>query len=237
MIPYYGLPIWPAEAAAAAINAGHAFVSARRPEQLALALEVCQSLAIDNGAFSAWKDGQPITDLAPFYEWAAEVAKYPSVDFVVIPDVIDGTERDNDRLVDEWPLPRSVGAPVWHMHEGLDRLARLAHEWPRICLGSSGEFSKVGTPAWWARMRTAMLVLCDHKGRPVTKLHGLRMLNPAVFSRLPLASADSTNIARNIPIDSRWKGTYPAPNKPARAMVMRWRVEAEPAATTWSFNP
>jgi hypothetical protein len=59
------------------------------------------------------------------------------------------------------------------------------------------------------------------------------MLNPAVYSRLPLASADSTNVARNIGIDQKWKGTYLPVNRAARAIVLRERIEATQAATFW----
>lgn len=235
MIPYHGLPIWPAEVAAATLDNGHAFVSAHRPEQLLLAVEVARSFALDNGAFSAWKSGKPIQDWGPFYEWAAHAARFPSCDFVVIPDVIEGSEAENDALVDAWPLGASVGAPVWHMHESLARLGRLASEWPRVCLGSSGEFSRVGSPAWWSRMRLAMLTVCDPSGRPVTKLHGLRMLDPKVFSKLPLSSADSTNIARNVGIDCRWTGSYPPVNKTARALVLKGRIEKANGAASWDY--
>ena len=54
MIHYHGLPITPATAAIKAVESGHAFVSFAHPEQLNVAVEVCQSFAIDNGAFSAW---------------------------------------------------------------------------------------------------------------------------------------------------------------------------------------
>lgn len=233
MIHYHGLPIWPATAAGAAINGGHAFVTWERPEQLGLAVECAQSFALDNGAFTAWKQGRPVKDWAEFYEWAGRCQRIPSCDFAVIPDVIDGTEADNDALLAEWPLARWFGAPVWHMHESLDRLARLAADWGRVCLGSSGEFAKVGTAEWWDRMAAAMVVVCDAEGRPGVRLHGLRMLNPAVFTRLPLASADSTNIAQNIPIDQAWRGTYTPPNKEARAAVMRARIESHNAPASW----
>lgn len=240
MIHYHGLPITPATVAARAISGGHAFVSFRHPEQVALALDVAQSFAVDNGAFSAWKAGAPVTDWEPYYEWVAELHRYPSFDFAVIPDVIDGDEAANDALVDAWPWKKRaphIGAPVWHLHESLDRLFLLAMDWPRVCIGSSGEFSQVGTPAWWARMAEAMDVLCDKHGRPVCKVHGLRMLNPKVFTRFPFASADSTNIAQNVGIDSKWKGTYTPPTKEARAQVMRERIEAHQAATFWQRAP
>lgn len=237
MIHYHGMPITPDTAAVSAVGGGHAFVSHPNRQQLGLVVAVCQSFAIDNGAFPAWKSGNPVTDWSGFYAWAADCKLIPSCDFAVVPDVIDGTEADNDALLAEWPLPKWFGAPVWHMHESLDRLGRLAAGWPRICIGSSGEFSTVGTSKWWARMGLAMRELCDDAGRPLCKIHGLRMLNPAVFSRLPLASADSTNIARNIGIDQAWRGTYSPPTKEARAQVMRQKIESINAAPKYDFQP
>lgn len=236
MIHYHGLPITPATAAARAISGGHAFVSFRYPDQLGLVLDVAQSFAVDNGAFSAWKSGEPVTDWRLFYEWVAELHRYPSFDFAVIPDVIDGSEEDNDALLAEWTWrgkDACVGAPVWHLHESLERLERLAFEWPRICLGSSGEYAKIGTQHWWTRMAKAMDVACDKYGRPICKLHGLRMLNPEVFMRFPFASADSTNIGQNVGIDSAWRGTYTPASKEVRAQVMRERIEKEQAQTFW----
>ncbi len=236
MIPYHGLPITPDTAAVSAVGGGHAFVSFAHPRQLGVAVQVCQSFAIDNGAFSAWKSGNPIVDWAPFYEWAGEAKLIPSCDFAVIPDVIDGTEADNDALLAEWPLPRWFGAPVWHMHESLGRLEWLASSWPRVCIGSSGEFATVGTAAWWIQISKAMRVVCDDDGRPLCKLHGLRMLDPEIFSRLPFSSADSTSIGRNIGIDQAWRGTYPAPTKEARAAVLRARIESHNPPARWSFS-
>lgn len=236
MIHYHGLPITPETAAVVVLQAGHGFVSFAEPRNLALAATVCQSFAIDNGAFTAWKKGCPIKDWGSYYDWAAKCRLVPSCDFAVIPDVIDGSEADNDALLTEWPLPRWFGAPVWHMHESLERLERLASSWPRVCIGSSGEFASIGTASWWARMSRAMRVVCDDEGHPLCRLHGLRMLAPAIFGQLPFASADSTNIGRNIGIDKAWRGTYQPPTKEARAHVLRARIEANNAPPTWSFS-
>ena len=233
MIHYHGLPITPATAANKAVEAGHAFVSFVHADQLCVAVEVCQSFAIDNGAFSAWKRGEPVQDWRAFYEWAAACKLVPSCDFAVVPDVIDGSEADNDALLAEWPMPRWFGAPVWHMHESLDRLERLATAWPRVCIGSSGEFTMIGTQAWWGQISRAMRTVCNDEGQPLVKLHGLRMLNPEIFTRLPFASADSTNIGRNIGIDQTWRGNYMPPTKEARAQVMRERIEAHNGLTHW----
>lgn len=236
MIHYHGTPITPSTAALRAINCGHAFISFEHPEQLGMVIDVAQSFALDNGAFTAWRAGRAVTDWTRYYAWVAELHRYPSFDFACIPDVIDGDEAANDALLEEWPWRTRapwVGAPVWHLHESLDRLERLAFAWPRVCLGSSGEFATVGSTAWYTRMAEAMNVLCDRDGRPVCKIHGLRMLNPDVFTRFPFASADSTNIGQNIGIDSKWKGPYTPPTKESRAQVMRDRIEAHQSQTFW----
>jgi hypothetical protein len=236
VIHYHGTPITPSTAAARALSGGHAFVSFQHPEQLGLVIDVAQSFALDNGAFSAWRGGAPVKDWSAFYAWVAELHRYPSFDFAVIPDVIDGDEAANDALLAEWPWRYRapwVGAPVWHLHESLQRLERLAFSWPRVCLGSSGEFASVGTSAWYTRMSEAMGVLCDRDGRPICKIHGLRMLNPDVFTRFPFASADSTNIGRNVGMDGAWRGPYTPATKESRAQVMRERIEAYQSPSFW----
>ena len=236
MIHYHGLPITPSTAAIKAINVGHAFVSFKHKDQLSTAMEVCQSFAIDNGAFSSWKSGHPILDWSEFYEWARMCLKHPACDFAVIPDVIDGNEDDNDLLLMQWPFRIDQGAPVWHMHESLERLERLVTTWPRICLGSSGEYATVGNDKWWTRMHEIMEVSCDSEGFPKCKLHGLRMLNPKVFTRIPFTSADSTNIGRNVGIDKHWsKGNYLPMTKEGRAQVMRERIEFHNSPGFWTF--
>lgn len=223
---YHGLPITPATAAAEAIKQGHAFVSFAHTQQLGVAIELSQSFAVDNGAFSAWKSGKPITDWSEFYSFAQQCLRYPHCDWVVIPDVIDGTEADNDALLTECPIKKDFAVPVFHMHESMERLERLAADYNRIALGSSGVYATVGTQHWWKRINQMMEIVCDQDGFPLVKMHGLRMLNPAIFSKLPLESADSTNIARNIGIDQAWKGTYTPPTKEMRAAVMRSRIES-----------
>lgn len=236
MIHYHGLPITPATAAEVAIRAGHAFVSFAHPGQMGLAVAACQSFALDNGAFSAWKAQRPITDWSEFYAFAEAGKRHPSCDFAVIPDVIDGSEADNDAILAEWPLPRWFGAPVWHLHESFDRLARLAADWPRVCLGSSGDYAVIGTERWWRRMHQVMRVVCNDDGQPACRLHGLRMLNSEVFRRFPFASADSTNIGQNIGIDSAWRGTYQPPTKEARAQMMRARIESINAPARYDLS-
>lgn len=199
MIHYHGTPITPLGVASAALSTRHACVSFAAPDQIAFVAEVCQSFILDNGAFTIWRQGGSL-DVKGYVEWVNEWKRHPGFDWALIPDVIDGSEADNDAMFAEyWQAGGSLldSVPVWHLHESLTRLQGLCRRFRRVALGSSGQWSDPGSPGWWERMGEAMDAICDDMGRPPCKLHGLRMLNPTVFSQLPLSSADSTNVAQN----------------------------------------
>lgn len=229
MIPYHGLPVTPATAAAKLLAGRHAFVSHAHPEQIEIAVEVARSFALDNGAFSAWTRGHK-PDWERYYGWVSDLLRFPGFDFAVIPDSIEGGEEENDALISAWPHGHA-GAPVWHLHESLERLDRLSREWPRVCIGSSGDFSRPGSPAWWGRMSEAMGVACDD-GFPRTKLHGLRMMDPELRS-IPFSSVDSTSVGQNVGIDGAWRGPYSPPTKEWRAVILAERYEQTPCAQRW----
>lgn len=235
MIHYHGGPITPATAAMRVWKGRHAMVSFAAPDQIDIAAEVCQSFSLDNGAFSVWRAGKSV-DWKEFYFWVERWSWHPSFDWALIPDVIDGDEAANDELLAEWPFG-CLGVPVWHLHESLRRLARFSNEWPRIALGSSGDYAVIGTQKWWRRISEAMDVLCDSEGKPICKIHGLRMLDPLIFQAIPFSSADSTNVARNIGIDSRWRGAYTPANKETRAVVIAERIEQFNAPSYWQPRP
>lgn len=232
MIHYHGTPCGGKRDDVARFLAGrHAFVPFPRPEDIGTAAEVCQSFALDNGAFSAWKSGEPVTDWSGYYAWVDEWRRHPGFDWAIIPDVIDGDESDQDRLIDHWPFGEQ-GVPVWHLHESLARLERLSVTWRLVALGSSGEWASPGSAGWWRRMADAMEVCCDEAGRPNCKLHGLRMLDPAIFHRLPLSSADSTNAVRNSATLTRF-GMYAPPSGATRMSIIAERIEAHQSAAVW----
>lgn len=233
MIHYHGLPITPVLSMQRALAGKHAMVSFEHPDQIREAAEVCQSIVLDNGAFSAWRAGAA-HDFAGYVEWAGEWLRHPAVDWCVIPDVIDGDEAANDKLLAAWPHELAFSVPVYHLHESLDRLARLVEDYPRVAFGSSGQYADPGNARWWGRMADVMRVACDEDGMPRAKLHGLRMLDPTIFSHIPLASADSCNVARNIGIDSRWTGAYAPASKTVRATILIDRIEAHGSASRWS---
>jgi len=234
---YHGTPFGGARVDLARFVTGRSFlIPFKRPEDLPTVAAGAVGFCFDNSAFTSWKSGEPITNWGDFYKWCKEWSRHPGFEFAIIPDIIDGTERDNDELLREWErrmfAPQRVeGVPVWHMHESLERLYRLVTgHWRRVAIGSSGEWPNPGTPNWWSRMREAMNVATDEDGRPRAKLHGLRMMDPEIFTRLPLASVDSTNVAQNKALPRR----YPAPTVSAQAELIATRIEASNSPAVWS---
>jgi hypothetical protein len=228
MLHFHGTPITPR--AKLLELAGRCFcVRYGAHGDLRVCHEIGQSVMLDNGAFSFWRQGKE-TDWEGYYHWCEPWLDYQTT-WAVIPDVIDGNEDDNDALLSAWSqrcLPR--GAPVWHLHEPIDRLRRLCHNYPRVCLGSSGQYATVGNDRWHRRMEQAMNAVCGN-GAPGTWLHMLRGLSLA-GSHYPFASADSTLIAQN----HAGNNTRATPRKDVRAMAdridglqcpARWRISAE----------
>ena len=214
-------------------KARHGLVSFAEPQQIVIAAEVAQSFVLDNGAFTVWKQGIAV-DWNEYYAWVDQWRAHPGFDWAIIPDVIDGDERANDDLIARWPF-RMAGVPVWHLHESLGRLRALAESWPRVALGSSGVYRTPGTPAWWGRMNDALLSICDN-GRPITKLHGLRMLRPDLFEQLPLASADSAGVSRSIGT-TNWGGAYRQASPLVKALVLIDSYESKNSAAEWRGIP
>ena len=242
MIHYHGGPVTPNEAAVALWTRRHALVSFERQDQTSLAYEVAQTVLKDCGAFSKWRGDGSDVDLDGYVDWCIEWQLHPADDGAIIPDKIDGNAFDNDRLIARWhqhPSRPRGGIPVWHMHEDVERLRYLMQcarggVYRSVALGSSGQWDTPGTDAWWVRMSEAMDVVCDEEGRPLCKLHGLRMLSPTIFSHLPLASADSCNVARNIGLDKRWSGPYAPVTPQQRSLVLAERIELHAAAARWN---
>ncbi|MDZ2238144.1 hypothetical protein M2638_27215, partial [Klebsiella pneumoniae] len=77
--------------------------------------------------------------------------------------------------------------------------------------GSMGEYDAKRPRRCVARLRDLIRHVVDENGYPICKLHGLRMLNADIFRHIPLSSADSTNVARNIGIDKSWQKSAYAP--------------------------
>lgn len=174
-----------------------------RQEDLERAMAYSRGFMVDNSAFTFWKtqpDAKP--QWSEYVKWCRSIARHPRFDFALIPDVIDGSEEDNDDLIAFWDKhawhPVKIPAcTVWHLHESFDRLERLVSRHERVALGSSGDYATIGTDDWLERMDDAFDVIADDDGYPRAKIHGLRMLRSDVVLRYPFASCDSTNAVQN----------------------------------------
>lgn len=171
----------------------HFCVSFAYPDKVEFVHRIAQSVMLDNGAFSLWKQGHEV-DWNQFYEWCEPWLEYWS-SWAVIPDVINGGEEENDELLEQWPFGKDRGAPVWHFDESFERLDRLVRGYPLVCIGSAAEYEPLGGEKWRRRMDAAMEVCCDKRGVAHTRLHLLRGL---AFSAgpYPLYSADSATVSR-----------------------------------------
>lgn len=220
MIHYHGTPITP-NRYIETMGGRHFCVSYAAPSQLSICLRIGASVMLDNGAFSAYTRGLQM-DVDGFYRWLEPHLGHPH--WAVVPDVIGGTVEQQREMVKAWPYPRHLGLPVWHLGMPLDYLRELVDGWPRLCLGSSGEYWQVGSEKWARRMDEVFNMLTREYGR-VPWLHGLRMLGQS-SGPWPLASADSTNIGRNFK-------DYPATCPECMAL----RLEKTNPPTLWNERP
>ena len=186
-IHYHGTPITP-RSTLLTLAGRHFCVSFAQDQDLKIVHEIGQSVMLDNGAFTAWTQGIEI-DWYQYYAWVEPWLNFRTT-WAVIPDMVDGSEKENDYLVDAWPFGNR-GSPVWHLHEPLERLFRLCTKFNRVCLGSSGEYTTVGNNKWHQRM----IEVFNTTGNSVW-FHGLRMMDMG-GSAYPFASLDSANVARN----------------------------------------
>jgi hypothetical protein len=200
MIHYHGTPIGGTRAAAEEFASRRSLlIPWKSPQDLERVMELSRSFMVDNSAFTFWSTGEK-PDWIKYVQWCKTFARHPRFDFAIIPDVIDGSEEDNNQLIRIWDRNCHAGivvagAPVWHLHESIGRLVMLAKRWPRICMGSSGGYEP-GVGHWWGRMDEAFEAICED-GYPITKVHGLRMLRKDIIERYPFASCDSTNAVQN----------------------------------------
>lgn len=232
MIHYHGTPCGGLSSDLPRFYQGrHALVSFARPDDIGVVAECCQSFCLDNGAFSAWKRGIS-PDWDEYLQWVNLWARHPAFDFWLIPDDIEGDETANWKLMFSYGRRIPHAVPVYHMHESLEHLDRIIREFPRVAIGSSGQWPNPGTGSWWDRMGQIMEVCCNVDGEPRVKLHGLRMLDPEIFGKLPLSSADSTNAVLNSKSNTRF-GMYKPPTAAQAASVIASRIECFNSAAIW----
>jgi len=230
VIHYHGGPLGRSKQCHEFFSGRHSLISFAHPEELEVMAEVSHSFILDNGAFSVWKSGKTL-DVDGYVEWVDQWRRHPGFDWALIPDVINGSEDQNDGLLHDWPFPGD-GVPVWHLNESLERLGRLSSQWHRVAFGST-EGMEPGSKRFWSRIADAMGIVCDDLGRPLCKLHGLRMLDPRIFQSIPFASADSASAVTRSFMPERRFGMYLPKKESQRANIIADRVEAYSSAPLW----
>jgi hypothetical protein len=217
-IHYHGTPLTPQ--AQLRRMAGRNFcVPFPRPESLNICLQIGQMLMFDNGAFSVYTRGETF-DVKGYYAWLEPILRPPH--WAVVPDAIGGSLEDQYRLLLTWPR-ETFGyancAAVFHLHMPMEHLHFLLNAYPKVCLGSSGEFWDVGSHKWRGRM-DEIFNYVEKKFTQRPWIHGLRMLGQV--DGWPLASADSTNVAQNYKRDTGCAECKAAP------------IDAQQAAAEWT---
>ncbi len=217
---------------------GGALVSYHRPDQMKQAASVARSLVVDNGAFSFYMSSQKkevVTDWdahwLAFYLWLAKW--WAEVDWFLVPDVIAGSEEENDALLLKMPgmfLPKAV--PVWHSDESIGRFVTLCEKFPRVAIGMCGPYHSPNSKVSRARLAEAFTAIYVDRDLSV-KVHGLRMLDGRLLGTFPFDSADSTNVAINVPKE---KMKYPhLKGKLTRTAVLKGAIEqvTPPSPEKW----
>lgn len=214
-IHYHGTPITPNAVMYTTAGAFYC-VSHARPDQIEIADRIAQGILLDNGAFTKKTQGRP-TDWPAYYVWCERWLVRPTT-LAIIPDVIDAGSQEQDALIREWPFGER-GMPVWHMDEPIERLLRLLDEWPRVAIGSTGEYWQIGSPTWLRRMEEVFnAVAVRHRFTPyLHMLRGMQLCLPEF--PFPFASLDSTDVAQN----------HNRPQNTAKGMVDRWDAAQCPA--------
>jgi hypothetical protein len=199
MLKFHGTPVGgTAKDAIMFLSGRNALFSYYTKGHIQEVLECCDSFIIDNGAFSHWKSGKGEINLSEYFDWQLPLSKHPAHYFTIIPDVIDGTEEQNDKLLLEWEKRKcKKSSPVFHLGESVNRFKTLSDNYEVVCIGSTSSWARNGSKEWWENMSEFMDSVVDTQGNFPCKVHGLRLLDPRIFTKLPLHSADSTNATVN----------------------------------------
>lgn len=209
-LPIFGTPITPAHLLDEL--EGESFCisyATKRDLEVERIIEIAGTMVmLDNGAFTAWKKGgdEPFLRqeyLDGYHRWAKHVmARCPQA-VGVVADTITGTTEQNRELYRTTALDRERAMVVFHMHESDAYLRELLGAgFFSVAIGSSGEYAKVGTPEWHARITEIMTIVNSAPTRP--HIHMMRA--QAQHHRYDFDSSDSTNLAVN---HCRYKSTGP----------------------------
>jgi len=206
-VAYHGTPITP-RTVLEAMGARDYCVSYFRPDDVEWIDANARSWFADNGVFSFWmaalKSGGEVVMtreyLDGYYEFVRRWAHEGSgaLKWAVIPDPIGTGTQELDALLREWPADLAdYGAPVYHLDEPIDRALMLLERYGRLCVGATGEYRVILSPAFCERMDELFNAIAAAFPviPPIHFFRGLQLLKPE--HPWPITTADSTDRARN----------------------------------------
>lgn len=238
-VHYHGGPLWGGDDLLKALYRGSgSLVSYARPDQIRKIAEIDCKLVLDNGAFSTWRSSKEKMSVewwdahwSGYYDFVG--AWFSRIEWFIIPDVIEGSEDENDDLIEKvpsWLVSKAV--PVWHSDESIERFVSLCERFDRVAIGCCGQHRSIRSLAWKNRMNEAFRAIYVDRSIRV-KIHGLRMLDGRALSQFPFDSADSTNVAINVPKTKARLSTVL--DKLHRTAIMRSTIEMikPPSIKNW----
>jgi hypothetical protein len=196
----HGLPITPRakieELAGGSFCVSYATCSKRTVDDAIRLVGKDSIVMLDNGAYSHWKAGKGKINIDKFETWANEIMARCDNAIAVIPDVIGGSEAENDELINTCWLDWDRCMVVWHMHESIKRLLWLCESFNYVAFGSTTD--EPGTAKWHAKMREAFAAIDTWEAncegaycRP--RIHMMRA--QAFAHEYPFDSSDSCTVA------------------------------------------
>lgn len=207
---YHGTPITP-NRVLQHLGARDYCVSYYRPDQVEWVNANARSWFADNGIFSAWQKGVEFNDAywQAYYDFCRRWCMDGRCSWAVIPDPIGTGTQELDYFIREWPSDlRDHGVPVYHLDEPIHRAVALLERFGRLCVGATGEYRVILSPAFCERMDELFNAI--HAGfgfiPPIHFFRGLQLLKPEYD--WPITSADSTDVARNHNLLKRFNENY-----------------------------
>ena len=207
---YHGTPITP-NRVLQHLGARDYCVSYYRPDQVEWVNANARSWFADNGIFSAWQKGVEFSDAywQAYYDFCRRWCLDGRCSWAVIPDPIGTGTQELDYFIREWPSDlRDHGVPVYHLDEPIHRAVALLERFGRLCVGATGEYRVILSPAFCERMDELFNTIHTGFGfiPPIHFFRGLQLLKPE--HDWPITSADSTDVARNHNLLKRLNDNY-----------------------------
>lgn len=185
---------------------------------------LADQIMIDWGGYPAWKAGLDLNEeyRNGYYSWLDPVLDRPTT-WAVIPDIIGAPSQINDSLLKEWPHGKERGWPVYHLDAQMmqhpDRMLRLLDDYGHACIGWAEKDLPILGEDHTRCMDRLWNAIRKRHGNRTPPVHHFRGTQLTTGGDWPLASVDSTDVARN----------HHRPQNTARAMADRWNAAQCPA--------